>query len=95
VSAREGGAVRRFTAPDPTDRLSDRAGPEDRLPPGETDREQGGFMIVRYELGNGTDTYASVPARMADQVGNPQVLAWCLLDVVPGAPDEANHANVL
>ncbi|ONH24965.1 hypothetical protein [Pseudofrankia asymbiotica] len=42
-------------------------------------------MIVRYELGNGTDTYASVPARMADQVGNPQVLAWCLLDVLPGA----------
>ena len=42
-------------------------------------------MIVRWELRDGRNATASVPARMADQVGNPQILAWCLLEAVPRA----------
>ena len=42
-------------------------------------------MIVRFELVNGASAPVSVPARMADQVGNLEVLAWCLLEAVPNA----------
>jgi hypothetical protein len=42
-------------------------------------------MIVRYELDNGDDAYATVPARMADQIGNLKELAEGLLSAVPRA----------
>ena len=42
-------------------------------------------MIVRYELVNGASAHVSVPARMADRVGNLDILAWCLLEAVPNA----------
>ena len=42
-------------------------------------------MIVRYELDAGDDTYATVPASMADQVGDMDALAQALLVAVPRA----------
>jgi hypothetical protein len=42
-------------------------------------------MIVRYELDDGRDTYATVPASMADQIGDYSALADALLAAVPGA----------
>jgi hypothetical protein len=42
-------------------------------------------MIVRYQLDDGTDAYATVPASMANQVGDMQQLANALLVAIPNA----------
>jgi hypothetical protein len=42
-------------------------------------------VIVRYELDNGAETYATVPARIADQIGSLNEFAQGLLSVVPRA----------
>jgi hypothetical protein len=42
-------------------------------------------MIVRYELDDGRDTYATVPASMADQIGDMKALADALLVALRGA----------
>jgi hypothetical protein len=42
-------------------------------------------VIVRYELDNGDDTYATVPASMADQIGDMRALTDALLVAIPRA----------
>jgi hypothetical protein len=44
-----------------------------------------GIVIVRYELDDGGDTYATVPASVADQIGDMQALADALLVAIPRA----------
>jgi hypothetical protein len=42
-------------------------------------------MIVRFTLGGGRSTTTSVPAVVADEVGNVDIFAFCLLEAIPGA----------
>ncbi|MBL7494152.1 hypothetical protein I6A60_13525 [Frankia sp. AgB1.9] len=42
-------------------------------------------MIVRYELDGGGDTFATVPARLAERIGDVTEMARGLLVAIPGA----------
>jgi hypothetical protein len=42
-------------------------------------------MIVRYELDHGGNTYATVPARIAEKIGDVGEMARGLLVAIPGA----------